>query len=47
MKRWLAYQVDGQGSRCVGEVWAMDACDAYARALFELRCRIDYVAPGD
>lgn len=44
MTRWLAFQVDAAGSRCVGEVWALDAVAAYARATVELRCRVDYVA---
>lgn len=44
MTRWFAFQVDAGGTRCVGEVWALDAADAFLRATVELRCRVDYVS---
>ena len=44
MRRWYAFQVNDDGSHCVGEVWAPDACQAYTLALNELRCRVDFVS---
>ena len=44
MKRWFAFQLDGAGAHCVGEVWATDAEDAYARAASLLRCRVDFLS---
>ena len=41
---WFAYQVRADGCRCVGEVWADDASQAYAIALGCLHCRVDYVS---
>ena len=44
MIRWYAYQVHADGSRCIGEIWADDAAQAYALALVQLHCRVDFVS---